>query len=211
MKHLSDAEIVQLWVTGDSDAGEELLGRYFDPLRCFLVNAVPDQDCADVLQDVFARVLEAKQRFANHSSFRTYLFAIARYAVADHYREKYRAEKHFDPATQSVEDLDGLRPSTADDQLRRGRRLNACLRKLSIHERELIELHYWHDFDQGELSEIFGVPRETIRTRLYRARNRLGALLQACVEEAEHDDVVTELEGDLRALGRELGEREPTD
>lgn len=206
MKELADVDLVQLWAEGDRTAGNELVSRYFADLRTFLVNSVPDQDCADVLQEVFARVVAATERFANQSSFRTYLYAIARNTVADYFRKKY-ADKHFDPATSSVEDISGINPSTAVAQLQQCRRLNACLRQLCIDDRELLELFYWHDLQGPELAEVFAVPTPTIRTRLHRARKRLEVLLESCVEETEHGEVVAELEEQLLALGHALGAR----
>ena len=45
--------------------------------------------------------------------------------------------------------------------------------------REVIELVYYHELSLGEVSEVIGVPSATAKTRLFKARKRLGEKLQA--------------------------------
>jgi RNA polymerase sigma-70 factor (ECF subfamily) len=56
--------------------------------------------------------------------------------------------------------------------------LTTCLDKLSPPHREIIDLIYYHDKSVTEVSEIIGVPRSTVKTRMFYARNEIAELLK---------------------------------
>ena len=57
--------------------------------------------------------------------------------------------------------------------------LRKCLTKLSAEHREIIDLVYYHEKSVEEVSKIVGVPENTVKTRMFYARKRLGELLKA--------------------------------
>jgi len=60
--------------------------------------------------------------------------------------------------------------------------LRTCLSQLSPDHREIIDLVYYHDKTIEEVAEIVGVPKNTVKTRMFYARRRLAQLL------AQHRD-----------------------
>lgn len=205
MSEASDLELIERWQAGDSKAGDQLVLRYFDQLRGYFINAVGEQDSLDLLQETFARLLKSLPRFARASSFRTFLFAIARNTRFDFYRRRYKLPDAFDSSQSSVEDISGITPTTAVALLEGGRRLNACVRALSIDDREILELYYWHDWQATEIAELFEINDATIRTRLHRARELIRKCMAQTTEELSRDAASQGLEQQLRELGRELG------
>ena len=57
--------------------------------------------------------------------------------------------------------------------------LRQCLTKLSAEHREIIDLVYYHEKSVEEVARIVGVPENTVKTRMFYARKRLGELLKA--------------------------------
>jgi RNA polymerase sigma-70 factor (ECF subfamily) len=57
--------------------------------------------------------------------------------------------------------------------------LRACLTALSAEHREIIDLVYYHEKSVEEVAGIVGIPENTVKTRLFYARKKLAALLQA--------------------------------
>ncbi|NVB39820.1 RNA polymerase sigma factor [Pseudenhygromyxa sp. WMMC2535] len=205
MSDAPDLELAARWREGDRAAGDELVGRYYDQLRGYFVNAVGEKEHLDLLHDTFVRLTTALARFEATASFRTFLFVIARNTRIDYYRKHYKIAKNFDASHSSVEDVAGVTPSTAVTRLEEGRRLNACIRLLPIDDREMVELFYWHGWRATEIAELFGKPEATIRTRLRRARLSVRHCLGEQLEEVSRGDLVNELEQQLRELGCELG------
>ena len=166
---VSDQVVLDRWRTGDQAAGQELFTRYFDSLYRFFANKCAEPD--ELIQSTFLAIVKAKDQFAGRSSFRTYLFAIARNELYRHVRELKRSEA-FDPELSSIADI----VTSAGSRLARNeehRCLFAALRTLPVDQQTLLEFHYWELLDASALGEVFDVPATTIRMRLSRARTAL--------------------------------------
>ena len=55
-------------------------------------------------------------------------------------------------------------------------RLRQCIQQLSAEHREVIDLVYYHGKSVEEAAEIVGVPRNTVKTRMFYARKRIAEL-----------------------------------
>lgn len=167
-----DLELLERWRAGDSRAGQDLFARHFaDIYRFFEYKVGADAD--ELSQRTFMACIGARDRFRGGSTFRTYLFAIARNQLYTFLRRLPRAE-HVDFEQTSIADL---MPSLGS-QLGRARdieRLRLALVSLPAEQQLLLELHYWHELDAEALGEVFETAPGTIRVRLARARKALRA------------------------------------
>jgi RNA polymerase sigma factor (sigma-70 family) len=165
----ADQALLERWRAGEQAAGRDLLARYFEQLHRFFSNKCNEPD--ELVQATFLALVGARDQFAGRSSFRTYLFTIARHTLHAHLRVVQR-ERTFDPGVSSIAQLvttPGSRLARSEDL----RRLCAALRVLPIDQQTLLELHYWEDLDASALGEIFELPAAAMRTRLSRARQAL--------------------------------------
>jgi RNA polymerase sigma factor (sigma-70 family) len=166
-----DVALLESWRAGDAAAGQALFRRYFGSVIAFFETKCPDE-AEELTQSTFLACLRAKDQFRNDSSFRTYLFTIARHELHHVLRTRARKYDKLDFELSSIEDL----VSSAGTKLDRGeehRGLVHVLRQLPVEQQTLLELHYWEDQDISALAKVFGAPTATIRTRLHRARNAL--------------------------------------
>ncbi|MBK7075079.1 MAG: sigma-70 family RNA polymerase sigma factor [Myxococcales bacterium] len=170
-----DRELLERWRAGDQAAGRDLFARFFDPLFRFFANKCNEPD--ELVQATFFALVKARDQFAGRSSFRTYLFTIARNELYRHLRTLKR-ERGFDPELSSIAEV----ATTAGSRLARNeehRRLCAALRTLPVESQTLLELHYWEGLDATALAEVFDAQVATIRQRLSRARLALKDALAA--------------------------------
>ncbi len=56
--------------------------------------------------------------------------------------------------------------------------MRQCLTQLSPAQREIIDLVYYHEKTAAEVAAIVGIPRDTVKTRMFAARKQLAKLLQ---------------------------------
>lgn len=56
--------------------------------------------------------------------------------------------------------------------------LRGCLTRLSAKHREVIDLVYYHEKSVNEVAEIIGVPTNTVKTRLFYARQQMRKLYE---------------------------------
>ncbi len=173
----SDFELLHAWRQGDTSAGSELFRRHFDRLVRFFCNKVEESEYEDLIQRTMLACVESRDRFHGRSSFRTFLFSIARHQMLMHFRRK-RTRPDLDFAVTSIAAL-GTSPSQAAAREQDKGLLLEALRQLPVDVQILIELHYWEDLSAGELAPMFDVDPTTIRTRLHRARSRLRETIEA--------------------------------
>jgi RNA polymerase sigma-70 factor (ECF subfamily) len=57
--------------------------------------------------------------------------------------------------------------------------LQDCLAQLSPAHREIIDLVYYHEKSIEEVADIIGVPQNTVKTRMFYARKRIGELISS--------------------------------
>ncbi len=172
----SDLELLDRWRDGDDDAGDALLARHFDSLCRFFRNKV-DSGVDDLVQATLLRCVEKRDEFRRHSSFRTYLFVIARNLLFDRIRRQRRSPEVLDFSQVSVRDL-GTSPSLVAARNERKHALMLALQALPLDFQIVVELTYWEGLSAVEVGEVLGIPANTVRSRLVRARKQLDVHLQ---------------------------------
>lgn len=172
MVETSDPELLDRWRSGDLRAGDQLVGRHFPAIRAYFLNKAPAEH-EDLVQETFIRLSNKRDGYRGASSFRVFLFGIARMILFEHLRGKQRAGR-FDPLEQSVADLEGGRLSSLMAQRESHRALLAALRELPLVDQELLELYYWQRLTAGEIAELQGLPERTVRSRIAAALKRAG-------------------------------------
>jgi RNA polymerase sigma-70 factor (ECF subfamily) len=172
-----DHELLARWRAGDEPAGQALFGRYFDSIYRFFETKCP-AEADELVQGTFFACLQARERFRGESSFRTYLFSIARHELYRVLRERQRDAERVDFEVSSIADLVST-PATRIGRSQDRARIVGILRQLPLAHQTLLELYYWEDLDIDALSTIFEAPAVTIRSRLHRARKLLRELIES--------------------------------
>jgi RNA polymerase sigma-70 factor (ECF subfamily) len=132
-----------------------------------------------MVQSTFLACINSRDNFRKQSSFRTYLFAIARHELYRYFRLRRRASSDADVGASSVIDTEGLTPTRRLARKPDHERLRAALQSLPLEQQVMLELHYWEDMGVAELAEIFDVTPTAMRTRLHRARKAVRELMEA--------------------------------
>jgi len=166
-----DVALLDRWRAGNEEAGQALFARHFDSIYGFFETKC-ETDADELTQATFLACLRAKDQFRRESSFRTYLFTIARNELYRVLRTRQRRDAKLDFELSSIADLVST-PGTRMARNQEHKQLIDALQHLPVEQQTLLELHYWEDMDISALAEIFDSPTATIRTRLHRARKAL--------------------------------------
>jgi RNA polymerase sigma-70 factor (ECF subfamily) len=177
----TDFDFLDRWCGGDAAAGSLLFNRHFNTLYKFFEHKVIG-DVDDLVQETLLECVKSRDAFKRKSTFRTYLFAIARNVLLQYWRRKASLRPTVDFEEVSIESLSTSVGSRLAKQSERAR-LIAVLRMLPMEQQMLLEMFYWEGFDRSQLAEIFEVEAATIGSRLHRARQAMKVLL----ESASHD------------------------
>lgn len=148
-------------------------------VRAYAVRMLGDATAAeDVVHDTFVALPAAAARFRGDASLRTFVFAIA----VNHCRRRIRSATRQRRALSRLEHEVPPPPDTPETEVRR-QRLAAALRRgletLSVEHREAFVLCVVEERSSVEVATIVGVPEGTVRTRVFHARAKLRAFLEA--------------------------------
>lgn len=171
MTEPTDLALLEQWRSGNAEAGQALFERHFDSIYGFFETKCAN-DADELVQATFLACLRAKDQFRGDSSFRTYLFTIARNELYRVLRDRQRKGAQVDFGLSSIAELVST-PGTRLARNQEHRQLVEALRQLPVEQQTLLELHYWEEMDIAELAKVFDAPAATIRTRLHRARKAL--------------------------------------
>lgn len=194
---LSDRDLFDAWCEGDRKAGHALFSRHFASIRRFFANKV-DDDVEELVQRTFTACIEGRERFSRRSSFRTYLFGIARNKLREHFRSRHRGATPLDDV--SVVDM-GAGVSTVITERREQRLLLEALRRIPLEHQMLLELYFWENLSASEIGEIFDAPENTVRSRIRRGKQLVGEQLASLTSSArELESTLGNLEGWAESL-----------
>jgi RNA polymerase sigma factor (sigma-70 family) len=200
-----DRELLTAWRDGDKAAGEQLFKRHFESIRRFFRNKATDSSSQEELtQDTFLRCVKGVGNFRGESSFRTFLFAIARHAWLDHLRKRGHA---VDEASLDHSSIADLAPGPASILVKKEqeKRLVHALRQISINDQMIIEMYRWEQMSANEIGEVMEMPEGTIRSRLGRIMKALAHILRGPeLSDEELASSVEDIEGWLRSVRAQM-------
>lgn len=179
MTDLDDTALMLRYGDGDMTAFETLYGRHRAPLFRFLLRHTGDrQQAEDIFQEVWSRIIGNSSSYRPTARFTTYLYHIARNCLIDQYRRAATQPAGHDTEGSLVETLmsadNPVANAAATDTVKA---LERALLTLTNEQREAFLLQAEGGFTLQEISEITGVGRETVKSRLRYALGHLRKFL----------------------------------
>ena len=174
-----DDALMLAYAAGDTAAFERLYARHRGRLYRFLLRQARDPSLADeIFQDVWQRVIAARQQWQPEAAFSTWLFRIAHNRMNDHWRaQKHRPAAPDDADERAARVPDPHTPERTLSEFEQRRRLQMALDELPEEQREVLTLRLEQELTLEEIGDITGVGRETVKSRLRYAMDKLRARL----------------------------------
>lgn len=180
----SDETLMLDYRHGDVAAFAELYRRHSQGLYSFLVWRSPRREWVnDIMQDSWANLHQARERYEPVASFRTYLFQIARNRLIDLIRVNERGD--HDELSDELANAasDGTAPDSALETKQQADRLHAMIRSLPADQREALVLQQFNGMSLEEIAVLVSAPVETVKSRLRYAMRKLRQELAPAAEE----------------------------
>lgn len=183
LAQMDDRELAALALAGGQDAYRELLARYkASVFRLIRAHVGDEGEALDLVQESFVAGFAALARYDGARPFRVWISRIALNKCRDWARRrKVRAFFARALPLESAYDVAGDGPTIdveASDRAELARVQRAIL-DLPANLREAIILRGVEEMSQAEAAAMLGVSEKTVETRLYRARAKLRAMLDA--------------------------------
>lgn len=168
------------FLEGDKSAFDELMDAYRDRLIFFIKGYVGSyEEAQDIAMDTFVEILVHPRRFRFKSSFKTYIYSIARHKSVDYLRRKHPVP---------TETADGIDESAIDGFYRQedARAVRECMERLAPDYRTVLYFTYFEQVDEDGTAKIMGKSKRQLANLRYRAKQALKAELEKegfCYEE----------------------------
>lgn len=134
----------------------------------------PGAEAEDACQEAFLKMHRSFEQYDLSRPLGPWLGRIAYHEGLKRLAKVNRAGVTTDPADMvHLEDQDTCSPERAAATEETGELLSAALDKLSAQDRALVTMRYREGFTDVEVAEAVGMNRNTVRTRLFRARGVL--------------------------------------
>ena len=176
-----EVDLITLIANADRQAFEALYRLYFGRLARFLDKMTRDTHLIEeIVNDTMLVVWQKAPSFNHTSRVSTWIFAIA-------YRQALKAIHHFDEAVESNFEHHAAETRYEPEQQMSAQQLDAdlnrALRALPMEQRVVVSLTYYHEMGYKEIAETMECPVNTVKTRMFHARQRLRFMLSDSMEE----------------------------
>jgi RNA polymerase sigma-70 factor (ECF subfamily) len=183
---MGDEALMLAYRDGDAGAFEALYRRWRSRLYRYLLRQCGSPAQADELfQDIWLKVVNARRGYEAAAKFSTWLFRIAHNRLVDHYRAQGRVEVASYDDDPDDADVVAAIPARAQEQpealLVRKALVEELVRQieaLPAAQRETFLLSEEGELTLEEIAAATGVSRETAKSRLRYALNKLRAGLR---------------------------------
>jgi RNA polymerase sigma-70 factor (ECF subfamily) len=200
----TDLEIVKRCQIGDRDAFQELVKRFQKNVFALLYQLAPEwRDLNDLSQEVFIRVYRGIHNLRNPKIFRSWLNQIVLNLFYDELRKRPRRIKTVS-MDQSYEDDSGesefykeikdskLKPDEIISNLETRDAIKSAMTQLPEQFRTAIVLRELQGLQYEEIAELLGCALGTVKSRIWRARERLQVILEPLLSEKANLEKVSQ-------------------
>jgi len=178
------ALVRELQRTGDEELFRRLVKRH--KRRVFRLAAAVlgpghEAEAEDLTQEAFLLVFRKLDSFRGEARFSTWLLHLTRNLAIDRRRHADLRRPHVsDDALARLPAVGGeANPEEAATARQQRERLRCQVERLPDPQRTVVYLHYWMETPVAEIAELLELNRETVKSHLFRARQRLAAGLAA--------------------------------
>jgi RNA polymerase sigma-70 factor (ECF subfamily) len=193
VEELDDACLIAAFKEGSHAAFQVLVRRYEGRVFNLCLRMVNDEvESTDLTQEVFLKVYRSIGNYQHDYAFYTWVYRIAVNACIDYMRKRKR---HGNTVSLCVAGREGEReagremdipdasgiPDALLEQAQLRSMMMDAIGQLSDKLRTIILLKEVEGFTYEEIADVLGCSRGTVKSRLFRARERLRELLGPAV------------------------------
>lgn len=147
---------------------EELLRRDGAAVERFVKYRVDSrEDAEDILQETYLAAFRHFADLRDEAAFKPWLLQIARRKIADRFRAQ--------PDTVPLEDVPEERFCLTDPGRDAMPAVRDAVERLRERDRQILDLFYWQELTEAQISRRLHIPPGTVKSRLHAARRRFRA------------------------------------
>lgn len=175
VRDLDDRELIARHRDGDQDAFAELFRRHRDRMWAVAMRTCADRElAADCVQDAFISAFRRADSYRGEAAVTTWLHRIVVNACLDRLRRRKTVLRR----AGDLGELDIADPSDRHGSTEVRLDVHEALAQLPEHQRKALVLVDMHAVPVAEAAQILGVAEGTVKSRCFRGREALAAILR---------------------------------
>jgi len=166
---------------GNADAFELLYQRYKTPLYGFVLRQCGAQTVDELFQDIWLKVIKARNSYQVKASFKTWLYHLARNRIIDQYRRNNI--QLVDSNTDQLEAMENTTVAQPEKNLQLQTQHEALLQaitELPADQKEAFLLREEAGLSIEQIAQTCGINFETAKSRLRYAVKKLRRKVGGC-------------------------------
>jgi RNA polymerase sigma-70 factor (ECF subfamily) len=172
IKPISEKDLIHLLVIQDKKGMEYLYDNYSSALYGVILRIVKSEDIAEeILHDCFLRIWNKIVEYdSSKGKLFTWMVNIARNLSIDKIRSKDFRNQH---KSEDIENNVSLESSFTEAVKPEYIGVREILDRLNPDQKQVLDLMYFQGYSQSEISEEYGIPLGTVKTRVRAAMEKL--------------------------------------
>jgi len=171
-------EVKRLVNQNDNDSHRALFEAYYKRTFSVVYNILRRRENAeDITQDAFIKAFQNLHQLQDKAKFGAWLSVIASNLA----RNYLKREKRIILTEDLPETSSGSAPDDTEASVLRNleiERVRKAIRTLPPEQYQVVVLQYYHDLKVEEIAAMLKIRAGTVKSRLFRARQRLSAALE---------------------------------
>lgn len=171
---LEEKQLMEQVASGDSTAFRRLYDYSYGRVARYVQKVVHDNGMADdILVQTYTVAWQRSAAFKGDGKITTWLIGIARNIMFRELRKVYKYvpfEEEYGAADNRSQFQVEVHSTNAA--------LKAALQTLNVKHREILELVFYQEFSYAEAAELAGIPVNTVKTRVFHAKQALRDVLE---------------------------------
>jgi RNA polymerase sigma-70 factor (ECF subfamily) len=170
---------------GNKNAFKALYEEYYDRLYFFVLKNVDSKEAAeDITQDTFLKSMEKIDSLEKPENYVSWLHSIAYNRCTDMFRSRksdvyFDTDEEFEAAMESHSLNEPIMvPEDYATDKDRARQLKAMIDSLKPDMKSALILYYYNDMSLADVAKTMGIPENTVKQKLFRARKKLKSKIE---------------------------------
>jgi RNA polymerase sigma-70 factor (ECF subfamily) len=171
MDQTKEAILVRQAQSGDGQAVVALYQQFIAPIYRYVYSKVSNRQVTeDITSEVFLKMIKQLPKFAGRSSFKNWLYQIAKNTIADYWRQHYRTPTVSLELIQEINLLEKDPPQDIEREAGiKETKINTILSSLPDNYREVLELRFIRNYTLQETSDALQISLANAKVLQYRA------------------------------------------
>jgi len=170
----SNTDLLRLLKHGDMLAFDAIYERYSKRLYCFVLRYIKQEsDAEEIVQEVFLKIWEAREKIELTTSFNSFLFTIAYNTTISLLRKRINEKKYLEnlEIRQKIDEADEIINEIQYKEL--NKQVNSLLEQLTPRQKEIFLLSREEGLTHEQISQKLNISANTVKNHLVAALSYL--------------------------------------